>query len=156
EMSLRMQAVLLRFTETGDVQPVGADRPGGRADVRLITATNRDLRAQIADAKFREDLYYRLNVIQLRVPPLRERAADIPLLLRFFLTQASEAHRLACPTLSPDAEAAFQAYQWPGNVRELKNITERLVVRDVGRPISRDDLPMEIQPAAAQRAETPV
>src|SRR6476660_5232290 len=94
EMSLRMQAVLLRFTETGEVQPVGADRAGGRADVRLITATNRDLRGQIAEGKFREDLYYRLNVIQLRIPPLRERASDVPLLLRHFLEQASQAHKL--------------------------------------------------------------
>jgi DNA-binding NtrC family response regulator len=145
EMSLRMQAVLLRFTETGEVQPVGADRPAGRSDVRLITATNRDLRAQIADGKFREDLYYRLNVIQLRIPPVRERATDIPLLLHHFLEQASVAHRLPCPRLSADAEAALQAYPWPGNVRELKNITERLVVRDVRRPITRDDLPMELR-----------
>ena len=145
EMSLRMQAVLLRFTETGEVQPVGADRPAGRADVRLITATNRDLREQIADAKFREDLYYRLNVIQLRIPPLRERAADVPLLLRHFLHKASEAHKMPCPELSADAETALQAYPWPGNVRELKNITERLVVRDVRRPITRDDLPAELR-----------
>ena len=145
EMSLRMQAVLLRFTETGEVQPVGADRPAGRSDVRLITATNRDLRAQIADGKFREDLYYRLNVIQLRIPPVRERASDIPLLLQHFLEQASDAHRLPCPHLSADAEAALQAYPWPGNVRELKNITERLVVRDVRRPITRDDLPVEFR-----------
>jgi len=145
EMSLRMQAVLLRFTETGEVQPVGADRPAGRADVRLITATNRDLRGQIAEGKFREDLYYRLNVIQLRIPPLRERASDVPLLLRHFLRQASEAHRLPCPVLSADADAALQTYSWPGNVRELKNITERLVVRDVRRPITRDDLPIELR-----------
>jgi len=145
EMSLRMQAVLLRFTETGEVQPVGADRPAGRSDVRLITATNRDLRAQIGDGKFREDLYYRLNVIQLRIPPVRERASDIPLLLQHFLEQASIAHHLPCPRLSADAEAAFQAYPWPGNVRELKNITERLVVRDVRRPITRDDLPIEFR-----------
>src|SRR5260221_3339874 len=92
EMSLRMQAVLLRFTETGEIQPVGADRPGGRANVRLITATNRDLRAQIVDGKFREDLYYRLNVIQLRIPPVRERAEDVPLLLRHFPARASETH----------------------------------------------------------------
>jgi DNA-binding NtrC family response regulator len=147
EMSLRMQAVLLRFTETGEVQPVGADRPAGRSDVRLITATNRDLRAQIADGKFREDLYYRLNVIQLRIPPLRERADDIPLLLQHFLGQASEAHNLPCPRLSADAEAALQCYPWPGNVRELKNITERLVVRDVRRPIAREDLPLELRPS---------
>jgi DNA-binding NtrC family response regulator len=145
EMSLRMQAVLLRFTETGEVQPVGAERPTARANVRLITATNRDLRARIADGKFREDLYYRLNVIQLRIPPVRERAADIPLLLRHFLEQAGEAHRLPCPVLSPEAEAALRSYPWPGNVRELKNITERLVVRDIRGPIMLDDLPIELR-----------
>jgi DNA-binding NtrC family response regulator len=144
EMSLRMQAALLRFTETGDVQPVGADRPSTRADVRLITATNRDLRAQIGEGKFREDLYYRLNVIQLRVLPLRERPADIPLLLRHFLGQASSAHGLPRPVLSPEAEAALRRYPWPGNVRELKNMTERLVVRDMHGPIMPDDLPVEL------------
>lgn len=150
EMSPRMQAVLLRFTETGEIQPVGADRPAGRADVRLITATNRDLRAQIADGKFREDLYYRLNVIQIRIPPLRDRAGDVTLLLRHFLQQASEAHRMACPELTRDAQAVLEAYPWPGNVRELKNITERLVVRELGRPVGVDDLPAELlrSPAA--------
>jgi DNA-binding NtrC family response regulator len=154
EMSLRMQALLLRFTETGEIQPVGADRVTGRANVRLITATNRDLRAQIADSKFREDLYYRLNVIQIRVAPLRERASDIPILLRHFLAVASHTHALPCPSLSADVESTLQRYAWPGNVRELKNITERLVVRNLGRPISRDDLPVEFftqpsEPAAA-------
>jgi DNA-binding NtrC family response regulator len=147
EMSLRMQAVLLRFTETGEIQPVGADRPAGRANVRLITATNRDLRAQIADGKFREDLYYRLNVIQIRVPPIREREGDVPLLLRHFLARASEVHGLPCPRVSPDAEALLLRHSWPGNVRELKNITERLVVRDTQRPIDTDDLPAELRVA---------
>lgn len=155
EMSLRMQAVLLRFTETGEVQPVGADRPAGRADVRLITATNRDLRGQIADGKFREDLYYRLNVIQLRIPPLRERAGDVPILLRHFLQQASQAHKLPCPVLTSDAEVALQTYPWPGNVRELKNITERLVVRDVRRLITRVDLPLELRAAGPDCAVAP-
>jgi len=150
EMSLRMQAVLLRFTETGEVQPVGADRAGGRANVRLITATNRDLRAQIVDGKFREDLYYRLNVIQLRVPPVRERAADVPLLLHHFLERASQQHGLPCPQLSPGAAAVLLAYSWPGNVRELKNIAERLVVRDTRRPITPDDLPSEVRGASPE------
>ena len=152
EMSLRMQAVLLRFAETGEVQPVGADRPGGRVDVRLITATNRDLRVQIGDGKFREDLYYRLNVIQLRIPPVRERATDVSLLLQHFLERASAAHRLPCPVLSPDAEEALRNHSWPGNVRELKNITERLVVRDIARPITCDDLPIELRPALSVSA----
>src|SRR5262245_31600097 len=144
EMSPRMQAVLLRFTETGEVQPVGADRPGERADVRLITATHRDLRAQIAEGRFREDLYYRLNVIQIRVPPLRDRSSDIRSLFHHFLRESSSAHNLSCPILTPEAEATLEGYRWPGNVRELKNIAERVVVRDAGHPITPRDLPTEL------------
>ena len=128
EMSLAMQATLLRFTETGEIQPVGADAPVGRTDVRMITATNRDLRAQVAAGAFREDLYYRLNVVQIRVPPLRERALDIPLLFRHYLRHASDAHEVRCPDLSPEAEQLLLAYSWPGNVRELQNVIERAVI----------------------------
>ncbi|PWT85640.1 MAG: sigma-54-dependent Fis family transcriptional regulator [Blastocatellia bacterium] len=148
EMSLRMQAVLLRFAETGEVQPVGATGPSGRADVRLVTATNRNLLDQIAAREFREDLYYRLNVIQIRIPPLRERVGDVILLLRHFLRRASEAHRLPCPTLTPAAEQILCEYRWPGNVRELKNVTERLVVRPLEGPVLPHDLPEEIQEIA--------
>jgi transcriptional regulator with PAS, ATPase and Fis domain len=145
EMSLRMQAVLLRFAETGEVQPVGADAPAGRTDVRLITATNRNLIAQISAREFREDLYYRLNVIQIRIPPLRERAGDVIPLLRHYLLKASEAHRLPCPELTPAAEQILCEYFWPGNVRELKNVTERLVVRALAGAVTPDDLPEEIR-----------
>ena len=144
EMSLRMQAVLLRFAETGEVQPVGANGSAGHSDVRLITATNRDLTARIATKEFREDLYYRLNVIQIRIPPLRERPGDVSLLLQYFLLRASEAHRLPCPALTPDTEQFLNDYSWPGNVRELKNVTERLVVRVLKRSVTPDDLPEEI------------
>ena len=145
EMSLSMQATLLRFAETGEIQTVGADGPGGRADVRLITATNRDLRDQIAAGEFREDLYYRLNVIHIRIPPLRERGHDVVLLFRHFVHRASEAHRLPPPDLTPDAEQLILAYQWPGNVRELRNVTERIALRDSNRPITPADLPSEIR-----------
>jgi DNA-binding NtrC family response regulator len=144
EMSLRMQAVLLRFAETGEIQPIGSDTVTGRTDVRLITATNRDLRKQIEIAQFREDLYYRLNVIQIWVPPLRQRSQDVLLLLRHYLQRASESHRLPLPELTVDAERALLAYAWPGNIRELKNVTERIVVRASNQPISRDQLPREI------------
>jgi DNA-binding NtrC family response regulator len=143
EMSLRMQAVVLRFVETGEVQPIGASTDG-HVDVRLIAATNRDLRAQVAQREFREDLYYRLNVVQISVPPLRERGDDIGLLLRHFLTTCSDTHGIPAPALTPGAEAALCAYRWPGNVRELKNVAERLVVRQNGRPIAERDLPVEI------------
>jgi DNA-binding NtrC family response regulator len=144
EMSLRMQAVLLRFAETGEVQAVGANGPAGHTDLRLITATNRDLVARIADKEFREDLYYRLNVIQIRIPPLRERSGDVRLLLHHFLIRASEAHRLPCPVLTPAAEHLLVQYSWPGNVRELKNVAERLVVRAPKSAVDAGDLPEEI------------
>jgi DNA-binding NtrC family response regulator len=144
EMSLRMQAVLLRFTETGEVQQVGADTPSGRTNVRLITATNRDLRQRIADGKFRDDLYYRLNVVQIQIPPLRARGSDILLLFNHYLECAAATHGLRVPVLATDAAQALAAYAWPGNVRELRNITERLVLQDRSEPLTPDDLPREV------------
>jgi DNA-binding NtrC family response regulator len=145
EMSLRMQAVLLRFTETGEIQPVGADSPTGHTDVRLITATNRDLRQRIADGQFREDLFYRLNVIQIRIPPLRERGHDILLLMDHYLLQAAQSHRLRPPTLTPAAAELLLAYPWPGNVRELRNVAERIVLQDRVGPVPPEALPHEIR-----------
>jgi DNA-binding NtrC family response regulator len=145
EMSLRMQSVLLRFAETGEIQTIGVDGITGRTDVRLITATNRDLRERIEAGQFREDLYFRLNIIQIRVPPLRDRPEDVAGLLDHYLRAASETHRLRCPELTPEALELLAAYAWPGNVRELKNLAERLVVRDWERPLTPDDLPLEIR-----------
>src|SRR5688572_7558137 len=148
EMSLRMQATLLRFAETGEIQPVGADSITGRTDCRLIAATNRDLQARVRDGAFREDLYYRLNVIQIWVPPLRERREDIILLLEHYLARAGAAHGVACPHLTAGAEDVMTAYAWPGNVRQLKHVAERLVVADRGRPLTPDDLPREVRGAS--------
>ena len=145
EMSLQMQAALLRFTETGEIQPVGADAPTGHTDVRLITATNRDLRQRIADGLFREDLYYRLNVIQIRIPPLRERGSDIILLMDHYLAQAAQSHRLRQPSLMPAASDLLMAYQWPGNVRELRNVAERIVLQDRVGAVPAEALPHEIR-----------
>jgi transcriptional regulator with PAS, ATPase and Fis domain len=165
EMSLQMQAALLRFTETGEIQPVGADRPTGRTDVRLITATNRNLRAQIDAGAFREDFYYRLNVIQIVIPPLRERGSDCLLLLDYYLKRASDAHAVPAPTLSRDVEQVLLGYQWPGNIRELRNVAERLALRDFRRPITTTDLPNEVRgttdavvqmPVRAREASEPV
>src|SRR5688572_32356170 len=144
EMSLAMQAALLRFTETGEVQPVGAEGPTGRTDTRLITATNRDLRTRISEGQFREDLYYRLNVIQIWIPPLRDRGADVLLLFRHYLTRVSQDHRMPCPELNPDAEQLLLGYAWPGNVRELRNVAERLVLREQ-TPVTADSLPRELR-----------
>src|ERR1700730_2735897 len=143
EMSLRMQALLLRFLENGEIQRVGSDRTHTVVDVRVIAATNRNLVARIADKNFREDLYYRLNVIHLPVPPLRERREDIPCLFTHFVRSYSQKHRIAEPRTTEDAMSRLMAYDWPGNVRELKNVVERLVVRsrDVIGPT---DLPREV------------
>ncbi len=144
EMSLRMQALLLRFLESGEVQRVGADRLQSRVDVRVMAATNRNLIDRIAVKEFREDLYYRLNVIHLLIPPLRERRDDIQVLLPYFLRVYSQRHGVPTPDLSPDALRLLTAYDWPGNVRELKNVIERLVVRARATVVAPEDLPSEV------------
>jgi DNA-binding NtrC family response regulator len=144
DMSLRMQAVLLRFTENGEIQPVGADAASRCGDVRLIVATNRDLAEQVRRGEFRQDLYYRINVLELRVPPLRERPEDVPLLLRHFLDEATRSHRLDPPVVSGEAERVLMAYNWPGNVRQLRSIAERLAICAGGRTVTPDDLPDDV------------
>ena len=103
ETSPRMQGLLLRFLETGEIQRVGSDQVQNRVDVRVIAATNRVLVDSVASKTFREDLYYRLNVIHIRVPPLRDRREDVPVLLRFFLDQFAKQYQVECPSLSADA-----------------------------------------------------
>jgi DNA-binding NtrC family response regulator len=144
EMSLRMQALLLRFLETGEIQRVGSDRRLPSLDVRVIAATHRRLINHIAEKTFREDLYYRLNVIHIEVPPLRERREDVYVLLDHFLRMFAETHQVAVPDVSPEALTYLTQYQWPGNVRELRNVAERLVLRCADRQIDVDALPQEI------------
>lgn len=147
EMSSRMQVVLLRFLETGEIQRVGADRAHTRVNVRLITATNRDLQKQILDGAFREDLYFRLHVVHIHVPPLRERLDDVPLLVQHFLRLYAHTHKLPLasgPTVSDDAMQALVSYRWPGNVRELKNVVERMVLKANGRPVTLADVPANV------------
>jgi transcriptional regulator with PAS, ATPase and Fis domain len=155
EMSLRMQALLLRFMENGEIQRVGADRVQSRVDVRVIAATNRDLLVRIGSKDFREDLYYRLNVIHITIPPLRGRREDIPVFLDYFLRSYAERHGVRSPELSPDALAHLVAYDWPGNVRELKNVAERLIVRGKSGLITLTDLPAEIQQWGRQISAPP-
>ena len=144
EMSLRMQGLLLRFLETGEIQRVGSVRIGSRVDVRVIAATNRLLMDHVVAKTFREDLYYRLNVFQISVPPLRERIGDIGLLFDYFQRSYARKHDVEVGPLSAEARACLEAYSWPGNIRELKNVVERLVVRQHGRPVVLQDLPGEI------------
>ena len=145
EMTLRMQGLLLRFLETGELQKVGADGSGRIVNVRVIAATNRNLREMITQGTFREDLFYRLNVIHIVVPPLRDRRDDIPSLVAHFLRRFTEANQSPIEGLSPAAMRALCEYSWPGNVRELENVVERLVVK-VRRPlVDVDDLSSEVR-----------
>jgi len=142
EMSLRMQGMLLRFLETGELQKVGADRVGRHVDVRVIAATNRLIADMVSQGSFREDLYYRINVINIQVPPLRERREDIPMLVEAFLESLDNDRKLR---ITPEAYAALAEYSWPGNVRELANVIERIVVSGCGPEIGLADVPVEVR-----------
>jgi len=144
EMSLRMQGLLLRFLETGELQKIGAERAAGVVNVRVIAATNRNLAERIAQGQFREDLFYRLNVIHLLVPPLRERRQDIAPMVEQFLQQFTRTGSQVVRAIALDALAALVDYSWPGNVRELENVIERLVVVGRHEVIQLSDLPTEL------------
>ncbi len=150
EMTLRMQGLLLRFLETGELQKVGADGGSRHVDVRVVAATNRNLRDMIAQNQFRDDLYYRLNVIHIVVPPLRDRREDIPHLVDSFLSRYTSANRSSITGVSAAAMKALTDYSWPGNVRELENVIERVVVTAKGVQVELDDLPPDI------RAQDPI
>src|SRR5687768_6628396 len=145
EMTPRLQGLLLRFLETGEIQRVGADGGARHVNVRVIGATHRNLRDMIAQGTFREDLYYRLNVIQINVPPLRERRDDIPELVTHFLNKFVAANHSPITGVSAEAMKALVAYSWPGNVRELENLIERMVVAVQHDTIELQDLPSEVR-----------
>ncbi len=144
ELPLGIQAKLLRFLEGGEVQPIGQPQPE-RVDVRVVAATNRDLFAEVQAGRFREDLFYRLNVVPLHLPPLRERGRDLELLVQRLTARLAMAHRLDAPRYSLGAMEALQRYRWPGNVRELRNVCERMVILFPGRTIHPENLPAEIR-----------
>src|SRR5918995_3612718 len=152
EMTLRMQGLLLRFLETGELQKVGSERVGGSANVRVIAATNRPLGPMIAQGLFREDLFYRLNVIHLIVPPLRERREDIPEMVEHFLSRFVATNQSPVVSIAPDAMTALTEYAWPGNVRELENVIERVVVVGRGPIVRVEDLPMAVRAIAPKAA----
>jgi transcriptional regulator with GAF, ATPase, and Fis domain len=155
EMSLKMQALLLRFLENGEIQRVGASHLRPTSDVRVIAATNRDLRERVRVRQFREDLFYRLNVLCLDVPPLRERRADIAPLLCHFVKSLALHYRVPEPELSRDALRHLESYRWPGNVRELKNLVESLVARFSGQKVDLAQLPWQVRQAAPAEADQP-
>jgi two-component system response regulator AtoC len=145
EMTLRMQGLLLRFLETGEIQKVGTDRAIGRVDVRVVAATNRNLRDMIAQGTFREDLFYRLNVIHLTVPPLRDRRDDIPGLVEHFMRYFTRSDAHVVRNISQSAMEVLVLHSWPGNVRELENVIERLSVTGRNETISLEDLPLDLR-----------
>ncbi len=142
ELPLPMQVKLLRVIQEKTVRPIGQPQEVP-VDVRILSATHKDLRALVAAGQFREDLFYRINVIELRVPPLRERGSDILLLARHLLERQAREHGLAAPTLGPEAAAKLAAYAFPGNVRELENILERAVALCAGGTIGIDDIQLQ-------------
>ena len=152
EMSTRMQVVLLRFLETGEIQRIGADRSHTRVNVRLITATNRDLPKEIAAGNFREDLFFRLNVIRMHLAPLRERIEDVPILFEHYLGFYCDQHRVEQPRIEQATWDALMTYRWPGNIRELRNVAERIALKSTGPALRPVDLPAELV-RTAERVE---
>jgi len=139
DMSLAAQAKVLRVLQDGVVTRIGGSKPI-QVDVRVLAATNKDVEAEIAAGSFREDLYYRLNVVPIHVPPLRERREDIPLLISHFITQLTGPGGLAPHAISDDAVTRLGQLEWPGNVRELRNTIERLLILSSGPRITADDV----------------
>ncbi len=155
ELPLELQPKLLRALQDGEIKPVGGTE-SSRVDVRLIAATNRDLRAAVAEHSFRQDLYYRLNVITIEVPPLRERAEDVAALAEHFAAAAALRAKRCRPELADDAKQWLTAQPWPGNVRELENIIERAVVLASGNVLTVDDVrPRGVKMAGAAPAAAP-
>jgi DNA-binding NtrC family response regulator len=144
EMPLALQPKLLRVLQEGTVRRVGADRER-EVNVRVIAATNRDLEREVDEGKFRDDLYWRLNVIHLHIPPLRERPFDIPLLVEHFINKVAEKSGLPPLNVLPETLATLTAYSWPGNARELENVIERAVALANGNNLTPDDLPERVR-----------
>ncbi|NLW43893.1 MAG: sigma 54-interacting transcriptional regulator [Syntrophomonadaceae bacterium] len=142
EMSEEMQVSLLRFMQDKVVIPLGDGKPQ-KVDVRIIAATNRNLAQEVERGNFREDLFYRLNVVNIKMPPLRERKEDIPLLARYILQEISTEYRIPAKELTRDGLKKLSSYDWPGNVRELRNVIERAMVVSSGEQITADDLLIE-------------
>lgn len=151
EIAPEIQAKLLRFLQEREFERVGGLTPIS-ADVRVVAATNRDLRQAVTEGRFREDLYYRLNVIAITLPPLRERKEDISALAKHFLSKYAVVMGRSVPAFSKEAEEWLLAYHWPGNVRELANIIERAVVLGAGSMIEREDLPAMVAGASSTMA----
>ncbi len=152
ELDISMQAKLLRALQEREIRRVGGTRPI-RIDVRVVAATNRDLRAMVADGRFRDDLYYRINVLSIDVPPLRERRDDIPVLIDYFLRKHTRNTSRLIRGLTPDARAVMLDYAWPGNVRQLESAIERAILLAENDLITVEDLPLEVRQEARPAGE---
>jgi DNA-binding NtrC family response regulator len=154
ELPLGLQAKLLRSLQEREIRRVGGTRQI-EIDVRIVSATNRDLRGLVAAGRFREDLYYRVNVIDIALPPLRERAGDIELLAISFLRKYGEGPQATVKGFEPEAVIALETYTWPGNIRELQNVIERACALAEGEMITLAELPPHLRTPARQTAESP-
>lgn len=155
DINLNTQAKLLRVLGEHEIKPVGSNQ-SVRVDVRVIAATNKDLRGEIHAGRFREDLFYRLNVVSIHLPPLRERLEDIPVLAHHFLRKYAEANGKAINGFAPETLRHLEAYSWPGNVRELENAVERAVAVGTGPVVLPEDLPAHLAAHSPEPARTAV
>ena len=154
DMPMATQIKLLRVLESSEITRVGSNTPV-KVNVRILSATNRNLEEAIAAGSFRSDLYHRLKVITIAIPTLKERAADIPLLIEHFLKQFAKRHNKKIRGVSPAARMRLVSYGWPGNVRQLRNVIESMVVVDIDGTLDIDDLPLELEPEAAAAERVP-
>jgi two-component system nitrogen regulation response regulator NtrX len=155
DMSLKTQAKILRVLQEKQFQRVGGSRTL-QVDVRVIAATNKKLEEEISQGRFREDLYYRLNVVPIEVPSLKDRLQDLPMLVEAFLEEAAHKNRAPKKSMAPEAVGMLQQYGWPGNVRELKNLVERLVIMTAGKTITADHLPKPYNPQVTPGESQPM
>jgi two-component system response regulator HydG len=151
DMPMATQIKLLRVLESGEITRVGSNTPV-RVNVRILSATNRNLEDAIVSGPFRSDLYHRLKVVTIAIPPLRDRAADIPLLIEHFVRHFAKRHAKTIKGMSLPARVKLASYAWPGNVRQLKNVIESMVVVDCDEMLDVDDLPLELEPDTAVAA----
>ncbi|MBI4691775.1 MAG: sigma-54-dependent Fis family transcriptional regulator, partial [Nitrospirae bacterium] len=150
DMPPNLQAKLLKVLETGEVYPLGDTKPK-IVDVRIVSATNTDIEVRVKEGRFREDLYWRLNVIEINIPPLRERRDDIEMLVRHFMVKFAEEHKKNIKDIDKQTLSLLMEYPWPGNVRELSNVIERSVVLTGGNSIMPADLPDKIKKAGDEK-----
>jgi two-component system nitrogen regulation response regulator NtrX len=151
DLSLAAQAKILRVVQNGELQKVGSEKTV-KVDVRVLSGTHKDLRQCVAEGRFREDMFYRLNVVPIRVPSLRERPEDIPLLARVFAQRLCEKNNIRDKPIDEEVLVELKRYDWPGNVRELQNVMERIIIMS-GATISTLDLPEELLSGADTAAE---